>query len=228
MKDPFLEFFEAHEGKEDPTALHLAHAPLCDFSDAALQALKERLFKPSLSPVRQAERVYDFIRQKILYGFDEWEVKASQTFAKGWGMCFNKSNLMIALLRAMQVPCLYAAFWIRREGFRFTADPKMFQKISPLTVHLYVEAYVGDRIGWRRYVDTSLDADLRRILEKKGYQPYRNIVLEKPIVRFAAPEEVLEWRRDYKKEMGLSDSITFEEMEISNEQLKTLRREGRS
>ncbi len=228
MKDPFLKFFEAHEWKEDPTALHLAPAPLCDFSNPALRALNEKLFQLSLSPARQAERVYDFIRQKILYGFDGWEVKASETLAKSWGMCFNKSNLMIALLRAAKIPCLYAAFWIRREGFRFTTDPKMFQKISPLTVHLYVEAYLGDKIGWRRYVDTSLDTDLRRILEKEGYQPYRNIVLEKPIVRFAAPEEVLEWRRNYKKEMGLSDSITFEEMEISNEQLKALRRKVRS
>jgi transglutaminase-like putative cysteine protease len=43
------------------------------------------------------------VRDKIIFGGDHWQVKASETLLKGYGACFNKNLLMIALLRAAKI-----------------------------------------------------------------------------------------------------------------------------
>jgi len=202
---------------------HLLTTALCDFQHVSIQELKKNLLGRMSEAERIAHRVYEYLHDTILYEFDAWAVSASQTLQKQAGMCFNKSNLMIALLRASGIPCVYTLFWIGKDGFRFTSDSEMFEKIQDRTVHVYVEAYLGDKIGWRRFVDTSLDTHLRCVLQKQGYEPFQNILTDLPIERFATAEEVIAWRKKYKESIGAEDSITKVEMEKSNKNLRKLR-----
>ncbi|MFO1519523.1 MAG: transglutaminase family protein [bacterium] len=223
MQDPLLKFFEENEFKAVPDPVYLLPTPLCDFEEAGLRHFREKIFKEAKDSAQIADRAYAFIRQKIPYAFDAWEVTASETLAKKSGMCFNKTNLMAALLRSAGVPAAYAMFWIRKDGFLFTSDPKMFEKIQPETVHVYCEAYLGPKLGWRRYVETSLDEKLKKVLEKDGYRPHRNVILEKPIERYPSPEALLERRRQYKEAQGLQETINASERELSNQKLEILR-----
>ncbi len=217
-------FFEQNTCKLEVIPEHLASTELCDFDHPILKGLHQKLTANLIEPEKIANRLYDFIREKILYEFDAWAVTASETILKNTGMCFNKSNLMIALLRLSQIPCVFSLFWIGKNGFRFTADAAMFDKIQNRTVHAYVEAYLGEQIGWRRYVDTSLDAKLRRVLIKQGYEPFQNILTDFPIERFASAEEVIAWRKRYKQSIGAEEmSVTQADMKSSNERLNKLR-----
>src|SRR5262245_27691851 len=146
MKDPVLHFFETYRNNAPPREEHLAFSPLCDGGHPSLVELRQSLFGPMKSPTKIAEAAYDFIRRNILYAFDAWEVKAHETLKKGTGMCFNKTNLMIALLRGAGLPSRFAAFWIRKQGFSLTSAPEMFRQISPVTIHVYAEVCLGSGI----------------------------------------------------------------------------------
>lgn len=226
LQKKILAFFEGNALKAEVRPEYLASSGLCDLGHSRLHALHSKLVANLSEPEKIANRLYDFLRAEILYEFDDWAVKASDTAGKAKGMCFNKSNLMIALLRLSAIPCVYSLFWIGKGGFRFTAEESMRVKIQPRTVHAYVEAYLGEGKGWRRYVDTSLDVRLRRVLIRQGYEPFQNILTELPIERFASAEEVLEWRRRYKESIGAEESISREEREKSNRRLETLREGG--
>ncbi len=223
LQKNIIEFFEQNTCTLEPSQEHLQESVLCNFSDASIQKLKQKLLGQLKEPEKIANKIYDYLRSQIYYEFDFWPVSASETERKKTGMCFNKSNLMIALLRACHIPCLYSFFWIGKNGFRFTSDPVMFDKIQDRTVHAYVEVYLEKQKEWRRYVDTSLDFPLRKILQKQGYNPFQNILTDLPIERFSTPEEVLEWRKKYKESVGAIDVITQEEMEVSNRKMRELR-----
>jgi len=226
LQKKILAFFESNAFREEVRPEHLAPSGLCDLGHPRLQALYSKLVGNLSEPEKIANRLYDFLRAEILYEFDEWAVKASDTADRARGMCFNKSNLLVALLRLSGIPCVYSLFWIGKGGFQFTAEESMRAKIQPRTVHAYVEAYLGESKGWRRYVDTSLDVRLRRVLIRQGYEPFQNILNELPIERFASAEEVLDWRRRYKESIGAEESITREEREKSNRRLEALRENG--
>src|SRR4030095_14849432 len=110
---------------EAPAPDHLALSSLCDAEHPSLLRLRSSLFTGLKTTSKIVDASYDFIRREILYAFDAWEVKAHETYEKGQGMCFNKTNLMIALLRGAGLPCRYAAFWIKKQGFSLTSSPEM-------------------------------------------------------------------------------------------------------
>ena len=223
LQKNILEFFDQNSCALELSQAYLQESPLCNFSDESIQNLKKQLTGNLTESEKIANKVYDYLRTHIYYEFDLWPVSASETDRKKTGMCFNKSNLMIALLRACKIPALYSFFWIGKGGFKFTSDSVMFEKIQDRTVHAYVEVYLEKQKSWRRYVDTSLDFPLRRVLKKQGYNPFQNILTDFPIERFASPEEVLEWRKKYKESVGAIDVITKDEMEVSNERLRKMR-----
>lgn len=224
LQKNILEFFDQNTCILEPSQAYLQETPLCDFSHPLIQTLKNNLFENLVETEKIANKAYDYLRSHIAYAFDVWPVMASETGQKKEGMCFNKSNVMIALLRSMGIPSVYSFFWISKNGFRFTSNPEMFDKIQPRTVHAYVEVYLEKQKVWRRYVDTSLDFPLRKVLQAQGYNPFQNILTDLPIERFSTPEEVLAWRKKYKESVGAIDVITKEEMEKSNERLRELRK----
>jgi transglutaminase-like putative cysteine protease len=226
LQKNILDFFEQNSCKLEVKPEYLAATPLCNLHHLHLVELQKELVGNLGEPEKITQRIYNFLREKILYEFDLWPVSAAETLQKGTGMCFNKSNLMVALLRASGVPAVYSLVWIAKGGFSFTTEEGMFRKIQPRTVHAYVEAYLGEKKGWRRYVDTSLDTRLRQVLQKQGYEPFQNILTDLPIERFATAEEVIEWRKKYKESMGVEDSITRPEMEKSNEKMRALREQS--
>ncbi len=223
--ETLLSYFLKQYNLLDPSKyLHLPSSLLCNIDSSEIKKTARQLFTNLNNSEQKAQKAYNFIRNKILYSLDSWKVSASETLHKKSGMCFNKSNLMIALLREAKIPCLYSALWISKEAFAWMKNLKLYEKISPQTVHLYVEVYLGEKIGWRRYVETSMDPALRRALDAKGHRPFEHVLRDRPIERFSSAEEVLEWREHYKKELGYENKITVEEMEEANQWMGKLRK----
>lgn len=228
------DFFEKAEQFCTPNSIHLKQTSLCNSEHPLVQNISQQLFTGLNSSEQKAEKAYQFIRNKIPYALDHWGTSASQTLEKSQGMCFNKSNLMIALLRSEKIPCLYSAIWISKEAFSWMRETALYEKISPETVHLYVEVYLGQKSGWRRYVDTSMDPLLRQALEKKGHHPFEHIMTDRPVERFSTPEEVLIWRKNPPPSplpiregvgggLGFENSITEDEIKEVNELMRRLR-----
>src|SRR5512136_2300292 len=88
---------------------------LCDFDTrAAIRNRASDLVRGCADDRQTFQRVYEFVRE-LPYGLEDWDVKASETLMKGWGMCCGKTNLLVAMSRALSIPARYRVFKIKAE-----------------------------------------------------------------------------------------------------------------
>lgn len=108
---------------------HLGPSPLLDYSHPTLQELiKSKGWENIRRKADLIGEVYNFVRDEIMYGYPEsFSIPASEVLSAGYGNCITKSTLLMALLRAVGVPCRFHAMTIRKvifrgllTGFRFT------------------------------------------------------------------------------------------------------------
>jgi transglutaminase-like putative cysteine protease len=79
------------------------------------------------------QRIFAFVKE-LPYGLEDWDVPASETLAKGWGMCSGKTNLLVAMLRSLGIPARYRAYQIKTEGrlWRWlTGDAYLARRMGP-------------------------------------------------------------------------------------------------
>jgi len=116
---------------QQSTTDNLAETVYCNHSHPAIQKLADQFTQNSTGPVDLIAKVFLFVRDKIVFGGDHWQVKASETLAKGYGACFNKNLLMIAILRAANIPSKLMANPLRKaftkpsagSACRFFSEP---------------------------------------------------------------------------------------------------------
>ena len=110
---------------------HLSGTVYCDLLHPAIQTLSGQFERDAASAVDLIEKIFLFVRDTIVFGGDHWQVKASETLAKGYGACFNKNLLMIAILRAAKVPAKLMANPLSKRftkpsvggAYRYFSDP---------------------------------------------------------------------------------------------------------
>ena len=94
---------------------YLESSELCDFESCpSIRAKTEELTGHCGSDKEKFQWLFDFVKE-IPYGLEDWDVPASETLAKGWGMCSGKANLLVAMLRSVGIPARYRVYKIRAE-----------------------------------------------------------------------------------------------------------------
>ena len=88
---------EAAEVAATPPAELPDPASLCDHDHPEIRRRAARLRRAS--PASTAEAILQFV-QPMPYRFGAWQERASDTLARGVGMCTTKANLQVALMRA--------------------------------------------------------------------------------------------------------------------------------
>jgi len=150
---------------------------LCDFDQVHEIRDKARRLTLQLQDKRDiTERIYHFVKE-LPYGLEDWDVKASETLRKGWGMCSGKTNLLVAMLRCLQIPTRYRIYkiysegtlwrWVASQSNKLTAD---MGKPLPHRDHITAEVYLDK---WQVY-DPSRDSALEQGMKKLGI-PLRRI-----------------------------------------------------
>ncbi|NBB98857.1 MAG: hypothetical protein GVY34_11985, partial [Alphaproteobacteria bacterium] len=84
-------------GAATPPADLPAPDTLCDIDHPAIQRASARLRRTSEAAT--AEAIFRFV-QAMPYRFGNWQERASDTLARGNGMCTTKANLQVTLMRA--------------------------------------------------------------------------------------------------------------------------------
>ncbi len=126
----------------------------CDFNHAAVSSLAKKLAGNETDHGKITQRVFQYVRDNIRFGFDLVQVKASQTLEKGYGVCWNKALLMVALLRANRIPARLAFNPVQR-GFMEPVMGEACQTLSETINHCFAQVHLdGDWIC----VDATLDA----------------------------------------------------------------------
>ncbi len=144
---------------------------LCDFDQVYEIRDKAMGLAVQLQDKRDiTESILHFVKE-LPYGLENWDVKASETLRKGWGMCSGKTNLLVAMLRYLQIPARYRVYRIYSEGTLWRwidgQNNKLTEQMGkPLPQHDHIVAEVHlDK--WQVY-DPSRDSALEEGMKKLG------------------------------------------------------------
>ncbi len=88
----------------------------CNCEDPEIKGLAEELIEKSSDDREFIVNAFYYVRDEIKYFFEPF-VKASETLNTKRGNCYNKANLLVALLRTEGIPARFAFEWISGECF---------------------------------------------------------------------------------------------------------------
>ena len=135
----------------------LAATPLLDFHHPGIEALVARRGWRALPMHERIGAVYDFVRNEIPFGYNEGdELPASRVLADGLGQCNTKGVLLMALLRAVGVPCRFHGFTIDKALQKGAVTGLAYRLAPRSIVHSWVEVELDGR--WLNLEGFILDA----------------------------------------------------------------------
>ena len=137
----------APSGPPDSTSRALLRPTrLLDFDHPALRALVEGHGWRGLPTFERIGAAYDYVRDGVAFGYNASDdVPASAVLADGYGQCNTKGTLLMALLRALGVPCRLHGFTITKALQRGVV-PELVYQIAPESIlHSWVEVWYDGR-----------------------------------------------------------------------------------
>ncbi|MCM8784812.1 MAG: transglutaminase family protein [Candidatus Omnitrophica bacterium] len=144
---------------------YLLPTKICDVDNIDIRMKSYILTKNSSSEKEKVINIFNFVRDEIKYRFDYSYTKASETMKKGYGNCFNKSNLQIALLRSCGIYSGYKVYLIKKDVFSPIVPKEIYEMINQPTIHVSCAVYLDER--WIE-IDSTIDFELYNHI-------YRNI-----------------------------------------------------
>lgn len=143
----------------------LQNTKYLDYNHPAIKEIALKLTKHYNTDRQKARTIFYWVKENIKFEFGYWGIKASKVLKKRKGMCTNKANLLIALLRVLNIPAGYGILKVNTKRFYQELMCPSFRKlVSPKTTHIYVGIFLKGR--WIR-CDPSVDSELARALKKK-------------------------------------------------------------
>ncbi len=101
-----FKFSEIHSTENDLNIKNsdLMETDYCDYSNDEIKKVAKNFLKYKQNKRELVTKIFLFVRDDIIFGGDRWKVKASDTLKKGYGACYNKNLLLVALLRYHGIP----------------------------------------------------------------------------------------------------------------------------
>lgn len=119
---------------------YLAETSLLNFSAKEIQNLIEDNSWRNLDKDKQINAVYDFVRDAIVFGYNEKDdLAASKILEDGYGQCNTKSILLMALLRALDIPCRLHGFYIDKRMQKGALTGLVYMFAPKSIVHAWTE-----------------------------------------------------------------------------------------
>ncbi len=120
--------------------------PLLNYSAGPIQSLIADRGWSKLEPAERAEAAYEFVRNEIAFGYNSDDtLTASDVLRDGYGQCNTKTTLLMALLRAMDLPCRFHGFTIHKSLQRGIV-PEIVYPFAPTNIlHSWVEVLLDGR-----------------------------------------------------------------------------------
>lgn len=119
---------------------YLSETPIADFRSAPIQALIDTHGWRDLPPFERIGAAYDFVRDALPFGYNRADdLSASEVLADGYGQCNTKGNLLLALLRGLEIPARFHGFTIDKELQRGAIPEWLFPLAPERILHSWVE-----------------------------------------------------------------------------------------
>jgi len=125
---------------------YLKETKILDYSHDSIQKLvKEREWN-QLDMISRIKAIYNFVRDEIKFGYNISDnISASAVLKDGYGQCNTKATLLMALLRATEIPNRIHGFTIDK-ALQKGAITGIWYKVSPKNIlHSWVEILVDEQ-----------------------------------------------------------------------------------
>ncbi|OAN79204.1 transglutaminase [Jannaschia sp. EhC01] len=124
----------------------LSDTKLLDYRAPAIRALIAGRDWMQLPERDRIGAAYVFVRNEILFGYNTDDaLPASRVLADGYGQCNTKGTLLMALLRALQVPCRLHGFTIHKSLQRGVVPEAVYPLAPTQILHSWVEVWTDGR-----------------------------------------------------------------------------------
>lgn len=189
-------------------AMHplLAETPLLDVHHPDIEALVARRGWRAMPPSDRIGAVYDFVRNEIAFGYNEGdELPASRVLADGIGQCNTKSTLLMALLRAVGIPCRFHGFTIDKPLQKGAITGLAYWLAPQRIIHSWVEVSLEGR--WITLEGFILDGPYLASLQRRFPQARRFCGYGAATPNLSAPG--VEWRGQdtFIQKEGIADDF---------------------
>ena len=153
-----------------PTDAELARwrkaTPLLNYDHPAIAELVARRDWLLLAEYERIGAVYNFVRDEIQFGYNiADDLPASGVLSDGIGQCNTKGTLLMAVLRAVGVPCRFHGFTIDKALQKGAITGVAYQLAPRNIIHSWVEIWHGD--SWIELEGFILDREYLRALQKR-------------------------------------------------------------
>lgn len=137
---------------------HLAATKMLNYEHQAIQRLVEDRAWAALPESERIGAAYTYVRDEIPFGYNTTDrLSASGVLEDGYGQCNTKTTLLMALLRAVGIPCRIHGSTIHKRLQKGVVNG-IFYRLAPCAIdHTWAEvAFDG---SWARLEGVILDAD---------------------------------------------------------------------
>lgn len=118
----------------------------CNADDESVVAQAEALAKKSHTPMEAAMRIHSWVRDRFLLGYTMANEKASETLQGDLGWCTTKTNLQIALLRAIGIPARFHQVAVTKKVLKSMVSGPLYRVIpEPIWFHPWCECWLDSR-----------------------------------------------------------------------------------
>ena len=121
---------------------YLRETSILDFNEEDIQGLIRERNWLSLNEYDRIGAAYTFVKDEILFGYNSSDdIPASAVLVDGYGQCNTKGNLLMALLRALGIPCRFHGFTIDQKLQKGAIPTYVFWLAPKYIIHSWVEVY---------------------------------------------------------------------------------------
>ncbi|SDW22884.1 transglutaminase-like domain-containing protein [Roseicitreum antarcticum] len=197
---------------------------VCDHTHPTIRRQAVRLRRAT--QVGTAKAIFDFV-QAMPYRFGHWQERASDTLAKGYGMCSTKANLQVALCRAAGLEAGFGDVKLEM-GTLGTLMPDDWRAMMKPVVHHFFATVRLDGV-WHAFDATYTDDCLRAFVRTAPElsfifparfdegQPYNPTLVSKGL-----SADDFTPRTDLTREFGKSSRFSQRQFEALNTRLDRL------
>lgn len=187
---------------------YLQRTGILDFDTPAITHLIDSRGWRQLPPEQAARAVYEFCRDEILFGYNAGadSLPASAILKEGLGHCNTKSNLLMALLRALGIPCRLRAFTIDKRLQKGAMTAFVYFMAPQEILHTWVEVQLQGQ--WVVLEGVILDAQYLRAVQNR-FSNCQHAFLGYAVATPSLAEPAVQWtgRDTYIQREGIAREL---------------------
>lgn len=139
---------------------------LCDCDGAGVNEKAKDLVGIGGDPTEAALNIFYFVRDRITFGLDFPDARASETLVRGIGFCMTKHNLQMALLRAAGIPSRSHLVQLPKDVNKPITPKFLYDRTPAEIIHPWCECLLDGK--WVA-CDCVMDDAFYRAMLRRGY-----------------------------------------------------------